>query len=78
VNCRECTDFLVDYVNGELPPAQQQVFEQHLQLCQQCVTYMESYKETLKQCRSVGQEPEPEIPEALVRAILAARQAKTH
>jgi anti-sigma factor RsiW len=78
VNCRECTDFLIDYVNGDLPPAQQRVFEQHLELCQQCVTYLESYRETLALGRMVAEEPEPPVPEALVRAILAARSTKTH
>ena len=45
--CRECTVFLIDYLNGVLPAAQQRVFEGHLQLCPPCLTYLESYRTVL-------------------------------
>jgi len=77
VNCRECTDFLIDYLNGDLPPAQQRVFEGHLELCQTCVTFIESYRKTQKLGELVREEPQEPLPEALVRAILAARQVKS-
>lgn len=72
MNCRECTDFLIDYLNGDLPAAQQRVFEGHLQLCPPCLTYLESYRATLKLCESAREEP-AELPDAMVQAILAAR-----
>ncbi|HTO68414.1 MAG TPA: zf-HC2 domain-containing protein [Myxococcota bacterium] len=76
MNCRECTDFLMDYLNGELPPAQQRVFEGHLELCQTCLTFLESYRKTQKLGELVSEEAHEPLPDALVRAILAARQVK--
>jgi anti-sigma factor RsiW len=68
VNCRECTDFLIDYLNGDLPAAQQRVFEGHLELCPPCLTYLESYRATL----ALGEL----VRDVLVHAILAARGLK--
>jgi anti-sigma factor RsiW len=76
MNCRECTDFLIDYINGDLPPAQQRVFEGHLELCPPCLTYLESYRATVKSCELAGEEPQEPIPEVMVQAILAARAVK--
>jgi anti-sigma factor RsiW len=76
MNCRECTDFLIDYLNGDLPPAQQRVFEGHLELCPPCLQYLESYRATLKHCELMREEPAEPLPEAMVHAILAARAVK--
>ena len=75
MNCRECTDFLIDYLNGDLPPAQQRIFEGHLELCPPCLTYLESYRETLKLAQKCSEESVEPLPEAIVTAILAARAA---
>lgn len=77
MNCRECTDFLIDYLNGDLPAAQQRVFEGHLELCPPCVAYLESYRATLALGELVREEPAEPLPDAMVHAILAARAAKT-
>jgi anti-sigma factor RsiW len=73
VNCRECTDFLHDYLAGELPATQQRIFEGHLELCPPCLTYLESYRKTVALGALVTEEPAEPLPEALVTAILAAR-----
>ena len=75
MNCRECTDFLHDYLSGELPEKQQRVFEGHLELCPPCLTYLESYRKTLALGKLVAEEPADPLPEALVKAILAARSS---
>jgi anti-sigma factor RsiW len=77
VNCRECTDFLIDYLNGDLPAAQQRIFEGHLELCPPCLTYLESYRATLALGELVRDEPTEPLPDVLVHAILAARGLKT-
>lgn len=73
MNCEECTEFLLDYLAGDLPEKQQRIFEGHLSLCPQCVIYLESYRKTLALGALVAEEPAEPIPEGLVRAILAAR-----
>ena len=73
MNCRECTDFLHDYLAGELPATQQRVFEGHHELCPPCLTFLENYRQTLALGAMVTEEPAEPLPEALVKAILAAR-----
>ena len=78
MTCRECADFLSEYLDGELAEDVRSVFERHLSLCPNCVTYLEQLRQTIL----IGQRafeadphaPEPEIPEELIRAILAARK----
>jgi anti-sigma factor RsiW len=79
LSCRECADFLLDYTSGELPDAVRREFERHLAACPPCVTYLDTYRTTVALekpalCGRPGAKP-AEMPEALVRAILAAREA---
>lgn len=77
MNCREFSDFLMNYLDGELPPAQHDSFEGHLRLCPDCVTYLRTYEETVALGKTVCRDPEgpvpDEVPESLVAAILSAR-----
>jgi anti-sigma factor RsiW len=75
VNCKECTEFIQDYVADELPASQRRVFEGHLQLCPPCLTFLDNYKKTLAIGKLCCEEQEEPLPEALVQAILAARGA---
>jgi anti-sigma factor RsiW len=77
VNCREFVEFLMGYLDGELPERQRHVVDEHMAECPSCVTYLETYRETVRLGRELCANPEdpvPEdVPESLVRAILAAR-----
>lgn len=79
MNCREIIEFLMDYCDGELPEHVQACFEMHLQVCPPCETYLKTYRETIliaKRC--VCENPASacdEIPEPLIKAILAARKS---
>jgi anti-sigma factor RsiW len=75
VNCRDCAEFLADYVAGELPPHELEIFELHLTRCRNCKEYMVQYQATIAAGRAACADPDAEadIPEELVRAILAAR-----
>ena len=77
MTCRECAEFLADYVGGELPAEQLAVFERHLKACSNCDEYMRQYKATILAERVACADPDAEadVPEALIRAILAARAA---
>lgn len=78
MTCREFADFLMDYLSGELPPETRAQFNAHLELCINCRRYLTSYEETVKLGRrafaSDDAEVPPEVPEDLVKAILAARR----
>ncbi len=77
MNCRECADFLADYVAGELPAAELAVFERHLKACSNCEEYMRQYRTTIAAGRAACADPNAaaDVPEPLIRAILAARAA---
>lgn len=76
LNCKQCIDFLADYLEGVLPAEQSAEFERHLSKCPPCVTYVENYRKLTQLARAAGREaracPEGRIPEGLVQAILQA------
>ena len=79
MTCRECIEFLMDYLSNELPDPSRTSFESHLQKCPNCVRYLESYKTTITLARTAFEVREDEVPakvpEELIQAILAARRA---
>ena len=78
MTCREFASFISDYLVGELPRAGRLQFERHLAACPNCERYLAQYRETIAAGRAAFADPDgelpPEVPEELVRAILAARQ----
>jgi anti-sigma factor RsiW len=78
MNCRDMTDFLMAYLDGELPEAERRRFELHLGDCPPCVSYMDSYRDTLRLGRCSCEDTHaPPLPERLVQAILAARRTSS-
>ncbi len=77
ITCRELEDFIGDYLEGELPFRMRFVFRLHLVFCRECQDYLASYREAMALSKAVFRPPNEalpeEIPEGLVRAILAAR-----
>jgi len=71
VTCREITEFLREFVAGELPAEVKLEFDAHVAKCQDCVVFLDQYRATITASRSaVGQSEE--VPEELVEAILKA------
>jgi anti-sigma factor RsiW len=82
MHCREFTDFLDDYLSGDLSADERSVFETHLVECPSCVAYLESYRRTihLAKTASCASENPPlplEIPEELIQAILRTRRRRS-
>ena len=80
LTCRDLIDFLRAYLDDELPPALRRRFEDHLDACPPCLLYLDSYRETVSLAAQAGDEDDPlpeEVPEELVRAVLAARGARS-
>ena len=77
MTCREFVDFVMAYLDSELDPSVRETFDTHLAECPPCIAYLDSYQETIrlgKLCEA-PEGPVPEdVPEGLVRAILAARR----
>ncbi len=78
MNCREFTEFLHEYLFGNLPEEERAEFDRHLAECPWCVAYLDNYRKTIQLGQAAFAEPEdapppPDAPEELIQAILAAR-----
>ncbi len=79
MTCRTFIDFLMEYLSGELPASQREEFDAHLAECVECVAYLKTYNETVTLGKAAFEDPDAavpaDVPEDLVKAILAARRA---
>ena len=79
ITCRQFEDFILAYLEGELPERQKFVFELHLKVCRECRDYLAAYRRTIEISKRAFEEPDQpvpdDVPEDLVKAILAARDA---
>lgn len=80
MNCKEFVDFIIAYLNQELPAAQRGEFETHVSDCPPCITFLDTYRKTVE-LEKHAFEGAPltrpglqDAPEELVQAILAARR----
>lgn len=78
MTCSEFTEFLDSYLSKEISPAERAEFERHLAACKHCVAYLATYEQAVALGKAVFKETDrdvpEEVPEDLVRAILAARK----
>jgi anti-sigma factor RsiW len=78
MNCREFTEFLHEYLSGNLPADERAAFDAHLAECPWCVAYLDSYRKTIRLEQAAfapDDEPPPaDAPEELIQAILHARR----
>ena len=78
ITCREFEDFVLAYLDGELPAKQAKVFEWHLRICRECRDYLAAYERSVAIGAAVlgaAESPVPEeVPEDLITAILDSRR----
>ena len=78
ITCREFEDFVLQYLDGELPARQRSMFEFHLRICRECREYLAAYQRSIEIGRAAFEatdEALPEdVPEDLIKAILEARK----
>ena len=79
ITCKQFEDFILAYLEGELPGRKKIVFELHLKICRECLDYLAAYQRTIEVSKRAFEDPDqlvPEdVPEDLIKAILAAREA---
>lgn len=46
--CRDASELIADYLNGELNEHVEKSFEMHLACCQDCVSFLNTYKKTVE------------------------------
>jgi len=81
LTCRQLFDFLADYVDGTLAPAQRAEFERHMGACPSCVAYVDGYRRTIELGKAAccGDHPDrpPAAPEGLLNAVRSALRRET-
>lgn len=70
LTCAEVVELVTEYIEGGLSAEERERFEEHLGVCDLCVTYLGQMRETI---RSTGQlqaeELDPQVHDALVDAF---------
>ena len=78
MSCREFADFIADYLSNELPTDIRAQFERHVEICTNCVKYLEAYKAAVALGKAafdgLDESVPADVPNDLVKAILAARR----
>ena len=79
MTCREFVDFIMEYLDGELPSDVHTPFERHISRCPACDRYLRQYKATVAAGRAAftrceNNEVPADVPEELINAILESRR----
>lgn len=73
ISCRDFEDFIIQYLEDELPWNKRVIFKVHLKACKECRNYLDAYRLSMAATKeALAQEELPVVPEDLVKAILAA------
>ena len=72
-NCKQMTDLLYDYLNDKLSQTVKRDFDQHLSICPDCVSFLNTYKKTVAVTRSVDAQALPPRVRDNVLAFLRKR-----
>ena len=72
--CEQFIAALVEYLARELPAAERKQMDLHLEVCPDCVRYLESYNVTIKLGKKVlaDDADEAELPDDFVNIVVSA------
>ena len=69
VTCQQFVELVTEYFEGALDPRTMSQVEEHLVMCDWCVTYVEQMQATIASLRELQEKPSPEPPESLLAAL---------
>jgi predicted anti-sigma-YlaC factor YlaD len=75
VTCRQFVELVTDYFEGALGGRTLNQVEEHLVMCDWCVTYVEQMHATLAALEQLSDPTPPEPPQAVLAALEARRDA---
>ena len=74
LECRQIAELLGDYIDGTLPQATRELIDWHIESCQPCVAFVNTYRGTLQATRRLTETPiPPELKQRLLK-VLRTRQ----
>ena len=77
LQCREITDLLADYLEGELPADTARALEIHLEGCPPCIAFVNTYRSTVNAARRIREvEIPPELHDRLLSFLQRSRGSK--
>jgi len=82
VTCRDVLEFLSDYLTGDLPHGTREAFESHLDSCESCRAYLDSYEKTIALAQGAGcdqeeAQPPRELEDAILRSLQTVSRRET-
>jgi len=75
VTCQQLVELVTDYVEGALQPRTMNHVEEHLVVCDFCVTYVEQMRATIATLQGLEKHGSPEPPASALAALQARRAA---
>ena len=67
LTCAEVVDLVTEYLEGGLAASERERFEEHLGVCDWCVTYLEQMRQTIGSTGRLREEDlDPHLQDALV------------
>ena len=78
LTCEEVDKFLFDFHEGQLSSIEKIKFKLHLTMCDECKSYVQGYKNTIRLSQQGFGKAEPleKVPEELLEVILKSRTKK--
>ncbi len=77
LECRQIAELLGDYFDGSLPNHLRELLEWHIDGCQPCVAFINTYRETISVTRRLPDAPMPiELKIRLIAFVKSARDPK--
>ena len=73
VTCQQFVELVTEYFEGALDPRTMSQVEEHLVMCDWCVTYVEQMQATIASLQDLNDEPSPEPPDSVLAALRRRR-----
>jgi len=73
VTCQQFVEMVTDYFEGALEPHTLSQVEEHLVMCDWCVTYVEQMQATIASLRELSEPSAPEPTDSVLAALRAKR-----
>ncbi len=70
IECRQIAELLGEYLDGTLPQPTRDLLEWHIEGCQPCVAFVNTYRGTVKAARTLADVPiPPELKQRLLKVL---------